>query len=469
MGKAKSLRKRLSSYFQPSRKLRADAKLRALIKSIEAYEILPVKSEAEALLLESRLIKQYHPRYNVDLRDDKRFLHICLDLATAFPRLELTRLRKEDGRLYFGPFPRAGALRDTVHFLAHHFGLRTCRPRVPDETTKAHCLSRAIKACSCPCSGDVTTDEYNSRVQATIAVLQGETEGVIEHLETEMMQFAAQKRFEDAARVRDSIENLKGVCVRNQRTFTRTDLTQQHPPPPDGIEPLREALGLAVPPDVIECFDISNTGGHLAVGSLVCFEAGKPARRNYRRYRIKSPEATDDTAMMREVVARHFTRRREEGRGLPDLVVVDGGKGQLSAAIEGLAAAEIEPIPILGLAKKQEEIFLPGQSVPITLPRHHQGLHILQAIRDEAHRFALGYHQALRRRRIADSVLAEIPGVGPNRQRALLKHFGSVRSLRRALPQAIADAVPGLGPILAQQICDFLHDRRPGHPSQKSV
>ena len=166
--------------------------------------------------------------------------------------------------------------------------------------------------------------------------------------------------------------------------------------------------------------------------------------------------------MMREVVTRHFSRRLKEGRGGPDLVVIDGGKGQLSAAIEGLAAAKAPPLPILGLAKKQEEIFLPGRPDPVVLPRHHGGLHILQAIRDEAHRFALGYHQTLRRRRIADSVLSEVDGVGPARQRALLKQFGSVRNLRRASPEQIANTVPGLGPTLAEKIHRFLNDRRPG-------
>jgi excinuclease ABC subunit C len=455
VGKAKSLRKRLSSYFQPSRQRTSDIKLRALIKSIAYYEVFPVRTEAEALLLESRLIKQYTPRYNVELRDDKRFLLIAVDLNELYPRLVLTRLKRDDNRLYFGPFPRAGALRQTVTWLSRHFGLRTCRHRRPDADSHQHCLKPAVRACSRPCVGAVTAEEYAGRLQRALAVLSGRTAALEQELEAEMRSLAERRRYEDAARTRDILENLRYVCQAGKmRRFERARLNA--PPPLEGISALQQALGMQVKPEVIECFDISNIGGQMAVASMVCFRHGRPATKDYRRFRIRTVTGADDFAMMAEVIRRRYCRVRDEGRPFPDLVVVDGGPGQLSAAINSLAREGLPALAVLGLAKKHEEIYLPGRREPVKLSRANPGLKVLQAIRDEAHRFALDYHRKLRKRRIANSVLADIEGIGPVRRDQLLRRFGSVKRLRAATPAEITAAIPGIGPKLARHIHDCL-------------
>lgn len=460
VGKAKSLRKRLASYFRPSGAQKADVKLRALIHSIADFETFTVNTEAEALLLESRLIKQYSPRYNVELRDDKRFLHICVDPSEPFPRLRLTRTRKEDGRLYFGPYPRASVLRSNVKYLSKRFGLRTCGPRRPDRSTRAHCLEHVFRACCCPCIGEVGVEEYAQRLDQAIDVLRGDTERVVTELTREMTRLAEGRRFEEAARIRDMIENLRFVFEGGRRTFLRARIPSGHKGG-EPVEALRQAVGLKSAPFLIECFDISSIGGKMAVGSLVCFRDGKPWTRQYRRYRIRSPEARDDSAMVREVVYRRYARAVEEGREMPDLVVIDGGCVQLAAAMSALYEAKAPPVPVLGLAKRQEEVYLPGRRLPLSLPRHHPGLKLLQAVRDEAHRFALTFHRSLRRRRIADSLLAEVEGVGPKRQQLLLQRFGSARRLRQATPEEVCAEVPGIGLGLARRIHAFLNNRSP--------
>jgi excinuclease ABC subunit C len=464
VGKARSLRKRLASYFQPSRTLRADPKLRALIHSIHAYETIQVDSEAEALLLESRLIKQYDPRYNVELRDDKRFLHVCVDFSEPFPRLTLVRLRKDDGRQYFGPFPRAGVLRQTVDFLSRRFGLRVCTVRHPGPEARKHCLDPVIRDCLCPCQGNVTAEAYAKSLGEALAVLSGNCRPVVEELRQRMVVAANARRFEQAAEIRDIIENLQTVCAPTRR-FERATLAGRGERQSDeglrDLQDLQQALALGVVPSHIECFDLSCIGGRLAVGSMVCFRAGRPATAEYRRFRIRAETSTDDAAMMREVVGRRYRRLLREERPLPDLIVVDGGPAQLRAALLALADAGAPPVPVIGLAKRLETIHQPGGADPIALPSHHRGLRLLQALRDEAHRFANAYHRTLRQRRIADSVLLEVPGVGKRRCTALLRAFGSARRLRDASAEAIAAAIPGLGPVLAARIKQHLDVRLP--------
>lgn len=462
VGKARSLRKRLASYFQPSRRLKADPKLRALIHSIAAYETIEVESEAEALLLESRLIKQYDPRYNVELRDDKRFLHVCVDPAEPFPRLTLVRLRKDDHRLYFGPFPRAGVLRQTVDFLSRRFGLRSCRARTPDASVRRHCLDAVIRDCLCPCSGGTTAEAYGRQLDLALDVLRGHCGPVLNELRERMAKAAASRQFEAAAELRDIMDNLASVCTPARR-FSRATIEERGPRrPAAAVGALQEALALPSPPAVIECFDLSNIGGRMAVGSMVCFRDGKPSVSDYRRFRIRSPEATDDTAMMTEVVTRRYGRLRREERPFPDLVVVDGGRGQLSAALQALAQVGAPSLPVVGLAKRREEIVMPDRPEAVLLPAHHPGLQLLQALRDEAHRFALSYHRKLRQQRLADSVLFEIEGIGKRRCAELLRVLGSVRRIRRLPAADIAAAVPGLGLILAERIRAHLERRLDG-------
>lgn len=460
VGKAKSLRRRLASYFQPSRARTDDVKLRSLINSIAQFEIFQVRNDQEALLLESRLIKQYAPRYNILLRDDKRFLLIKIDIESPFPRLTLARLRKDDGCLYLGPFPVAGALRATVDFLSRRFGLRSCRARVPGANERRHCLDHIVRDCSAPCQDKVSSAEYHERVQQLVEVVEGNTKDLLAEIEEKMKSLADKRSFELAARMRDVSLNLQSVCQSRQRTFVHAAIPgysgQQ------GVEELRDVLGLESPPRVIECFDNSNIMGRFAVASMVAFVDGVPSKKDYRHFRIRTVEGIDDYAMMREIVQRRYRRLRDEQRPFPDLVVIDGGAGQLNAAHQALLDLELPDLAVVSLAKRQEELFTTASPESIRLERHEASLKLLQAIRDEAHRFAIGFHRDLRRKRILDSLLDEIPGVGKKRKAALLKAFGSVRTLRRHPPAEIVRRLPGIGDKLAQQIADHLRRKSDG-------
>ncbi|HCN06316.1 MAG TPA: excinuclease ABC subunit C [Lentisphaeria bacterium] len=454
VGKAKSLRRRMSAYFQPSRSRTSDIRIRSLINSICFYEIFPVRTEEEALMRESAYIKQYKPRYNVVLRDDKRFLLIKIDINTPYPRITLARLRKDDNALYFGPFPLAGVLRETCDYLTRFFGLRACTPMIPDENDHRHCLDRIVRYCSAPCVGKVSKEAYHERVQRLIEVINGKTDEVVTSLQEKMETYASKQQYEQAARTRDIVENMHTVFKAQNRTFRRATMPSYAGDA--GIAQLQEVLQLEKLPATIECFDISNIAGTFAVGSMVCFVDGAPAKKLYRHFRIKTVEGIDDFAMMSEVVTRRYKRQVEDNKPLPDLIVVDGGLGQLHAGWESLLALDLGNLPIIGLAKQQEEIFTIYDSTPILLDRHEASLKLLQSIRDEAHRFAITFHRELRRKRILDSMLDEIPGIGKKRRDQLLKAFGSVRNLRKYDADAIIDRVPGIGKSLADNIVAHL-------------
>lgn len=458
VGKAVNLRRRMSQYFQASRRTLADPKTRSLLNSIATFEYYEVRNEEEALILETRLIKEYAPRYNVLMRDDKRFFLLKINPQEAFPRLRLTRLRKDDGADYYGPFPRATALREAVDYLNRRFGLRVCHSDLPDATDYQHCQAGIIRDCSAPCIGKETADGYRQRVEAVKKVFSGELEPLLDELKERMSRAATAMRFEVAAQWRDVIATLEEAFGHRGRTFRFAALPATAGE--DAVKDLQEALKIARPPEVIEAFDISNIGGTLAVASMVCFEAGKPARSRYRRFRIRTVDHSDDFAMMKEAVGRCYRRRLDEQRPLPDLIMIDGGKGQLSSAVEALVAVECPPLPVIGLAKKHEEIFVPGRSDPIVLDHSRPALRLLQAVRDEAHRFAISYHRELRQKRIQESLLDEIPGIGEERKKALLKAFGSVRELRKATAEEIAVKAPGIGLKFAAVVWEHLQKNR---------
>lgn len=457
VGKARNLRSRMSSYFRKSSIERSDPRRRALMHSIASYEVFPVSTEQEALLLESRFIKQYSPRYNVELRDDKRFLHVCIDMTERYPRLTLVRIRKDDGRLYFGPFPQATALRETCRYLELRYGLRSCGVAEPDGSTQEHCLEHVIRSCSCPCVGKITEDAYRERVESAINVLNGDCKEVVEELTAKMSAASAALEFEEACRYRDMIGNLKSVFEPTRRFINQTISVRQRDSNPEGMEALREVLGMERLPRHIECFDMSNISGVLAVGSMVCFRNGRASTSDYRRYRIRSQVAHDDTAFMKEVLTRRYSRVLREQLSIPDLIVLDGGEGQLRVGCEVMAELGFPPVKMIGLAEKHELIVFPEAGIePLELPRSHAGLRLLQSIRDEAHRFANGYHQLLRNKRISDSLLMDVPGLGPTRCQALLRQFGSVRNIARMSAEELAKAATGIGLETAKKIIDFL-------------
>ncbi len=449
VGKAASLRKRVQSYFRAGTWSKADPKLRGLIRSVDDLDILVLKSEAEALLTESRLIKDYKPRYNVDFRDDKRFLMLRIDPGDPWPQFKAVRIRREDGAIYFGPYVSSSATRATLTFVEKRFGLRRCRPRIPGPDDHKHCIDDIVRYCSAPCVGRVTPDEYRERVEQACAFLRGETPALLNEVREAMKKAAAGRQFEDAAALRDTWLMLRSVVMQRARVAPTPDMRAEDAR--RGVEDLQRALGLPRCPRAMECYDISNISGTHAVASMVCAVDGLPNPSRYRHFRIRTVHQADDPAMMAEVIRRRFERLLLENGERPDLVIVDGGVAQLRAAVDELARLGLHDIPVAGLAKRYEEVYQPGAASPIRFPPGAPALHVLQRTRDEAHRFALTYHRRLRARRIRESVLDEIEGVGDRKKEALLAHFGSVDRVRRATEEEVA-AVPGIGAVLAREI-----------------
>jgi len=464
VGKAKDLRKRVSQYFHPSRRQTADRKTRALLESICDLETHTVRSDAESILLEGKLIKEYRPRYNVSFRDDKRFLLVKVNLREPYPRFHVTRLKKDDGCRYFGPFAQSGALRRTLAVMNKQFGLRSCRPAIPGERDYKHCHDDIIKNCSAPCVSKITRGEYTARVKLACDFLEGKSREMLLELEKEMKRAAEKLDFEKAAHLRNMMEDLTRTTSK-QRRFVREIPTTVAPR--EDLQELQEALSLATPPNHIECFDISNISSTHKVASMVIFRNGKPNRYHYRRYRIKQVGGQDDFASMAEVVRRRYSRLIREHQSLPDLIIVDGGKGQLSSAIRELQGLGCESLSIIGLAKKREEIFRPGESDPLILDQNTGAIRLLQRIRDEAHRVANGYHQLLMKRRITESLLDDCPGVSAAKKTALLAHFGSLEKIRQADATALQE-VPGVGPKLAQNIIEFFQNLKKNQKSAVS-
>lgn len=485
VGKARDLRKRLASYFMPSQKQRAELKTRALIDSIWNFDYHTVRNEPEALLLESKLIKDYRPKYNVSFRDDKRFLMAKVNLEEPFPRFQLARVRKNDGARYFGPFVHSAALKQTLNWLNLEFGLRSCRPMRPGENDYKHCHDDVIRNCSAPCVGKVSEQEYRAKAEAACEFLQGKSREMVAEMEEEMLRAADKHDFERAAQLRDMVDSMRKTLQRprNFRHLPGVPEESVIDPQRDVVE-LQQALGLESPPLVMECFDISNISNTYSVASMVQFRDGRSSNRNYRRYRIRTVKGQDDFASMAEVVRRRYSgilrtagemmgedaefsqqqpleamRRLAEshptGIRLPDLVIVDGGKGQLSSATRELQQLGLHGLPIIGLAKEREEIFRPGQSHPVVLSHETGALQLLQRIRDEAHRFANGYHQILMKQRIRESVLDDCPGISKVRKERLLAAFGSLARLRKASVEKIGE-IEGISPKLAGEIALFL-------------
>ena len=665
VGKAISLYNRVRSYFQESTDL--SPKNRSMVAKVDDIEFLVVKNEVEALVLESNYIKQYRPRYNVLLRDDKNYPYIKVALTEDFPRVYRVRSFARDGNRYFGPYTNSGAVDATLDLLNKLFAFRTCRydasnwapPRngEPPAGWKQKLLPRPctqyyIHRCIAPCVAYASREAYDAVIQQVILFLEGKHDEVVKNLQAQMQEAAEQLNFEEAARIRDRIQAVERVlekqrvistegqddqdvialasgedetCAqvfffRNGKLVGREYFILQgtrdsspgeimssffiqfyesspHIPaeiiveaePDDraalqswlkekrkgavtitapkrgeklrlvemvkqnaqevleqqrikwlsdsqktqlALEEIQEALNLAAPPQRIECYDISNTQGTNSVGAMVVFEAGRPKNSEYRRFKIKTVEGPNDFASHQEMLRRRFRRQSQHtadavgtrfiaspgndhiastgdghiaspgdghiaspgdghtastgdghtasaGDGhqdaalsgeneqpesaesplqhewaMPDLIIIDGGKGQLSAAMEVLQELHID-IPTVGLAKENEEIFIPGSPDPIILPRSSQGLYMVQRIRDEAHRFGITYHRKLRSDRTFKSVLDEIPGIGPKRKQALLKHFGSVRAISAASLDDLA-ALNGMTRDAAEKVKEYI-------------
>jgi excinuclease ABC subunit C len=485
VGKARDLRKRVSSYFMPSKLAVADIKTRAMLDAVWDFETHTVRSEAESLLLEGKLIKEFRPRYNISFRDDKRFLLVKVDVTEEWPRFRLARFKKEDNARYFGPYAHAGALRQTLNFMRKKFGVLTFGRGSPTPRELKSSTYQVPMRLS-----DISASQYRERVNEAADFLEGHSREMIYALEEEMRKAAGKMDFEKAAELRNMVADLRNT-TKPTRRFTRGSLPSTVDPEAD-VHALADALQLNRPPSVMECFDISNISTTHVVASMVCFRDGVPDKDNYRRYRVRTVEGQDDFASMAEVVRRRYSRVLLEARDsdpdraefsqenpaealerlnesvssdggtksfvavrLPDLIIVDGGKGQLSAACRELQRLGLHDLPIIGLAKEHEEIYRPGRPLPLQLPLDSGALRLLQRIRDEAHRFANAYHQLLMKKRIGESILDDCPGVSQNRKNLLLRKFGSVSRLRKASVEEIA-STEGIGRKLAEDIHRFL-------------
>ena len=577
VGKAKSLRPRVRSYFTRTASA-GSLKTRELVKRVHDVETIVVASEAEALILENNLIKEYRPRFNISLRDDKTYPYIKVTVQEPFPRVTVTRRLAEDGARYFGPYTNVRQMRQTLELVKKLYTVRSCHYDLPREAPRRPCLDYHIARCKAPCVALQSRIDYREMIQEILSILEGHTGAAEARIRCEMEAAAMDLRFEHAAELRDALERIQalntsrtvmdlrgmdrdvlglardagtacGVVLRIRdgkllgrealflenlddepdpevlsafavRYYTvnhlpdgrdlpseilaaaefpdcqtlaellRTsagravrisvpkrgsrvrliELAQQnaehllHEPREIGsadhertsaVTELQRILDLETVPERMVCFDISHTQGSETVASAVTFRGGSPNKAGYRKMRIKGEWGNDDFRSMHEAVSRYFRRLTEEEAPRPDLVVIDGGKGQLSAALRALEEVGLPQQPTVGLAKREEEVYLPKRADPLRLPGHSPALRLLQRMRDEAHRFAVTYNRKLRTKRTVRSELSQIPGVGPARQRALLERFGSLRDIRRASPEELA-RVAGIGPRLAKEILDHL-------------
>ncbi len=580
VGKGRSLRKRVYSYFQKTHLY--SPKTKVMVEKISDFDFYVTHSEVEALILECNLIKKHRPNFNINLRDDKSYPSLAITLADEFPRVMVTRKLGIEGARYFGPYTKAHAIRETLDTLRRIFPVRVCRGKLPGKQTGSPCLNYHIERCLGPCTGEVNKDEYRKMISQICLFLEGKQEKVISQLEKEMKEAAKKLEFEKAARLRNRIQAAKHVLER-QKIISKTkedrdvigffsddefacfevffirggklmgsesfildkneqisdsellssfvkqfylratfvpkviilqskiedqDLVErwlteregkkviffvpergekrrlvalakenaqaslgllklkkefQRERALKGLAQLKEELYLPSVPYRIECFDISTIRGKESVGSMVVFENGKSKNKDYRRFKIKLVSGQDDFAMMAEVIKRRFVKYREEKDiakskfgSKPDLVVVDGGKPQLSAALKSLQELDIEDIPVIALAKREEEIYLPHRFKPISLLPSSYGLKLIRAIRDEAHRFAISYHRGLREKRVTESILDEIPGIGEKRKQILIKHFGTPKAISEASLQELKEVL-NLSPKVANEIHKYLH------------
>ncbi len=403
IGKAKNLRNRASHYFT---KIAAeDMRTADLVKVIADVDFVEAETEVDALLMEARLVKDIQPRFNVELKDDKTFPYLQIRMREEFPRVEFTRAPRRRGVKLYGPFTSARSLRAAIQVLQRIFQFRTCSLDIQSSDARWRwfrpCILHSIRQCTAPCNLRVTREEYMRQIRALRMVLEGKKSRLLRIMEKEMKAASQALLFEKAARLRDEIQALRKLSLRGQ---VDRDVQPEVFPlePKKGLHGLKRILGLPQVPRTIEGVDIAHLGGAETVASLVQFLDGLPFKQGYRRFRIRSVEGVDDFASIREVVARRFRRLSEKEEVFPDILLIDGGKGQLNAALEAFRMLAIEPPVLISLAKREEEIFRPGDSEPIRLSRHAAALRLLQYVRDEAHRFAQHYHHLLRRKRFED-------------------------------------------------------------------
>lgn len=403
VGKAKDLRARASSYFQPSADLLATRgpDICRMIEKVEDIDFLECESEVDAIIRESRLIKDIQPPHNAMLKDGKTFPYIEITTGDDFPGVYVTRTPRLKGSKLFGPFLAASAVRDAMNALQKVFKFRTCELDIlaDDESRRFFrpCLLHAIHQCTAPCAALISKEEYRKDVDRLKKFLASKRTALIREMKTEMEKASKSQRFEEAAVLRDLLKAIESLSLSGDAS---EDVQPEvfYVDPRDGLEKLGGLLGLEAPPRCMECIDIAHLQGEAMVGSLVCFIDGRPFKNAYRRFRIKTVEGIDDYAAIREVITRRY-RHAADGEGLyPDVILIDGGLGQLHAGMAAFGDMNVRPPMVISLAKREEEIYIQAQSAPVRLARNNPALRVLQQMRDEAHRFAQHYHHTLRRK-----------------------------------------------------------------------
>jgi excinuclease ABC subunit C len=580
VGKAKRLRSRVRSYVAQDHV--ESVKTRALMLGAANLETIVVPTEAEALILEANLIKEYHPKYNIALRDDKSYPYIKVTVGEPFPRVWVTRHLQDDGSRYFGPYTDVGAMRRALNVVKRIFTVRSCNFDMPKQMPERPCLDYYIKRCKAPCILAQTQGEYRAMIDEVLVFLEGRTDEVARRVRDRMNLAVESLDFERAAELRDALRHLEQMSeptavlsieggdrdvigyardgddaaialmrIRGGKLLARehqflenvedetdaavleaylagsylpledraaellvpfdpeerelvesslqrskihvpqrgprrelVDLATQNARhlleelrltgeeaeerAGDPIYELQRQLGLQKVPRALVCFDISHAQGTDTVASCVWFQNGRPYRGEYRKFKVKTVEGIDDFKSMNEVVTRYFTRRIEEEKPLPDLVVIDGGKGQLNAAHAALSALGLAAMPMISLAKREEEIYMIGRSESLRLSRRSPALRVLQQARDEAHRFAITFQRKRRAMRTVTSELMKVPGIGDAKRRVLLEAFGSLQGVRDAPVEAIA-ALPGFGRKTADRIVAALRESSPLAPATADV
>lgn len=403
VGKAVNLRSRAGSYFTKGAEV--DRRTAELVREICDIDCIETESEVDALLMEARLIKDIQPRFNSQLKDDKTFPYLQISTREDFPRVEFTRTPATKNVKLYGPFTNAGKLRGMIAVLQKIFRFRTCTLDIDESDERWRwfrpCLLASINQCTAPCNQRISKEDYRDDIRRLRLFLDGGRDRLMKQMGKDMMQASVELKYEKAARIRDDIESLKGLNLKG-------DLEQHAQPevfyhdPKKGLAGLKKVLRLSELPRRIEGVDIAHLQGGETVASLVQFIDGLPFKHGYKRYKIRSVEGVDDYASMREVITRRFRRLSQEGESFPDLLLIDGGKGQLNAVMETMGQLEIVPPMTISLAKREEEIYVPGQSDPHRLSRHSYALRLLQYVRDESHRFAQQYHHLLRQKSTFD-------------------------------------------------------------------
>lgn len=399
VGKAKDLRSRAGSYFLKA--AAEDQRTARLVEEIRDIDYLEAESEVDALLIEARLVKDIQPKYNRDLKDAKTFPYLEIHVREDFPRVEFTREPKDRGTKLYGPFASASGLRGAIQVLQKVFRFRTCSLDIEEGDPRWQwfrpCLLASIRQCTAPCNQRISKEEYRKDIRRLQQFLEGNKKRLLEEMRQEMAAAAEDRHYEEAARLRDEIHLLETLDERGELdTHVQPEVFPVDPK--KGLAGLQRVLRLAKRVRTIEGVDIAHLSGKETVASLVQFIDGLPFKPGYRHYRIQGVEGIDDVASIHEVVARRFHRLHEEGEVFPDLLLIDGGKGQLNSALRAFSALEIQPPTVISLAKREEEVFLPDAEEPLRLSRHSYALRLLQYVRDEAHRFAQHYHHVLRRK-----------------------------------------------------------------------